>query len=70
MSEKDFNVQCTAQVGCTHKKKEDPSSEESSFEISITFGFFIATPNIVEIVHKAIALIINFIIAHLRYEFK
>lgn len=28
MSKKDFDVQCTAKVCCTHKKKEDPSGKQ------------------------------------------
>lgn len=57
MSKKDFDVQCTAQVGCTHTKKEDPSRKESSFEISIMFGLTIAFPNVIEKVIKAFTLI-------------
>lgn len=70
MSKKDFDVQCTAKVCCTHKKKEDPSSEESSFKISIMFGFSITRPNVIEKVIKVFALIVDSIIAHLHYIFK
>ena len=70
MSEKDFDVQCTAQVGCTYKKKEDPSGKESSFKVSIMFGFSITTPNVIEKVIKVFTLIFDSIIAHLRYKFK
>ena len=65
MSEKDFDVQCTAQVGCTHKKKEDPSGKESSFEFSIIFGISPKVLNIIENLVKVIALIKS-IIAYRR----
>lgn len=70
MSEKDFNVQCTAQVDCTRTKKEGPSSEESSFKVSIMFGLSFTFPNVIEKAIKVFTLIFNFIIAHLHYMFK
>ena len=70
MSKKDFNVQCSAQVDCTRTKKEDLSSEESSFKISIMFGLSITRPNVIEKTIKVFTLIIKYIIAHLHYMVK
>lgn len=70
MSKKDFDVQCTAKVCCTHKKKEDPSGKESSFKVSITFGISLTFPNVIEKAIKVFTLIFDSIIAQMRYKFK